>query len=392
VVYDASVMVTDPVTGKKDRPTKRGLASETEAVEWVQTQRASRLRRVKGMTLNDLAAIFWGSGSVEISTVPSWERMYETDIKPYLGGIPITDLLPMHIDVWVGKIREKPSLRTGAIRKPNSLVNYLTVLSSLLEYAVLNRFIDANWTKSSPAAMRLRKDATNYEPEEKSPWTVENFMDFLKVEDEPSFKSMWCLMAATGVRRGHACGVRWEEVEWERSRIVFGTNRVYSAGQVKTTIAKGGRRIILPMDDALADILRAQKKRQEEEGIQCSPGPDGVSSLCPTKDPHPCCYVFDRPVIHKTWNGKPVPKGQPMDPSGVTARFKRLVKRAKLPSGSPHTLRHTWATLARDAGATREAVADVLGHGSSIVTRTYDHSDKQGRELAGSMAKLVLGE
>jgi integrase len=371
VVYDAWASVKDPITGQTKRVPKRGHKSHDDAVEWIQQQRTAATRPVaNGMKLDDLANVYWQSGAVGPSTMVDWEQRYKVEIQPYLGQIGLKELLPLHIDSWVGKMRGK--LVRGKVRKPTSLINYVTTLSAILKYGVINKLLDADWTETSPAVRKLRDDAMKTEPEKKSPWTYNDFKNFLRIETEPSYKAMWLLMAATGVRRGHACGLKWVEVDFEDMVIRFGTNRVAVSRGVVETIAKAGRRIIVPMDEALANVLREQRKRQIEEGLE------------------DCKYVFDRPVLVDTYKQEKFEPGEPMDPNGVTARFRRLRRRANLKSGSPHTLRHLWATLARELGASRDAVADVLGNSSKIVAEVYDHSDKEQRELASKMASKML--
>lgn len=41
---------------------------------------------------------------------------------------------------------------------------------------------------------------------------------------------------------------------------------------------------------------------------------------------------------------------------------------------SPHVLRHMYATLARDAGASLEDIPDGLGHADPRTTRRYDRA------------------
>ncbi|MFG1892096.1 tyrosine-type recombinase/integrase [Micromonospora sp. NPDC049051] len=59
------------------------------------------------------------------------------------------------------------------------------------------------------------------------------------------------------------------------------------------------------------------------------------------------------------------------------ASLRRLATTAKIPvKMSPHVLRHTCATLARDAGARLE-VQEQLGHADARTTRRYDHGGQR---------------
>jgi integrase len=56
---------------------------------------------------------------------------------------------------------------------------------------------------------------------------------------------------------------------------------------------------------------------------------------------------------------------------------------------SPHVLRHTYATLARDAGVPLDDVQDGLGHADPRTTRRYDHG---GIRLARSPGYALARE
>ena len=58
-----------------------------------------------------------------------------------------------------------------------------------------------------------------------------------------------------------------------------------------------------------------------------------------------------------------------------TRQFKRHVKELGLPElRGPHSLRHTWATLALEAGVHPKIVSERLGHSTIAITLdTYSH-------------------
>lgn len=64
--------------------------------------------------------------------------------------------------------------------------------------------------------------------------------------------------------------------------------------------------------------------------------------------------------------------GGPLWPSTVRAELAQAAERAGLHRVRPHELRHTAATMMRDAGLTPEEVADILGHRSTrMVEEVY---------------------
>lgn len=69
--------------------------------------------------------------------------------------------------------------------------------------------------------------------------------------------------------------------------------------------------------------------------------------------------------------------GRPVDRWYVRDLVKRIAKAAKIPSWAqltPHSLRHTFATLGLNAGATLRDMQDALGHVDSRTTRRYDRA------------------
>jgi len=372
VVYDAKVSVKDPITGVSSRPSKKGIPSHDEAVEWIETQRASKTRNVRGMTVDDLAALFWGSGSIKDTTLSHWQADYDRNIRPYLGSMALSDLLPMHIDAWVLKVRAAKK------RKASTLVAHaLSPLSAILKYGALNKYLDTDWTKVSPAAKKLREDANNEVTEDKQIWTVEQFHSFLELETEPSFRALWIFMAATGVRRGTACGLSWSEVDFDKKVILAFKNRTPTPDGDIVSTQKGGKRIKIWLDEPLEAVLLAQKERQ-----------DKAKAEGPWEDHD---VVFDRPLLTTSYGGQVFIPGRPMRPQSVTERFSRLAREAGNPPASPHDLRHMWVTLARSLGVSRDTAGDIIGHRSKAVTRVYDHYEGEKVQAVSGVSKLLLG-
>lgn len=61
---------------------------------------------------------------------------------------------------------------------------------------------------------------------------------------------------------------------------------------------------------------------------------------------------------------------------GVVRVLDRVCERAKLADVTPHTLRHTFASLAGDLGFSELTIAALLGHASRGVTQRYVHIDE----------------
>lgn len=72
---------------------------------------------------------------------------------------------------------------------------------------------------------------------------------------------------------------------------------------------------------------------------------------------------------------------------GVVRVLDRVCERAKLADVTPHTLRHTFASLAGDLGFSELTIAALLGHASRGVTQRYVHIDEALRMAADRVAE-----
>ena len=71
--------------------------------------------------------------------------------------------------------------------------------------------------------------------------------------------------------------------------------------------------------------------------------------------------------------------------------WNRIAKRAKLEGVTPHTLRHSFASVAGDLGYSESTIAALLGHSAGTVTSRYvHHLDSVLVAAADNVAKTVL--
>lgn len=81
---------------------------------------------------------------------------------------------------------------------------------------------------------------------------------------------------------------------------------------------------------------------------------------------------------------------------GIVRVLDRVCERARLVDVTPHTLRHTFASLAGDLGFSELTIAALLGHASRGVTQRYVHIDEALRlaadRIAEEMADILDGK
>ena len=173
----------------------------------------------------------------------------------------------------------------------------------------------------------------------------------------------------TGMRRGEAIGLRWQDVDLENARLsvrraLIPINREVVISEPKT--AKGRRSIAL--DPATVEVLKSQAARQLDEQ-----------------------HEWDEAWV-ETGLVFTAENGQALDPESVSRHFRQAMKKAMLPAIRLHDLRHTHATLALQAGVHPKVVSERLGHATvSITLDTYSHAiPAMQEEAAALIAGLVL--
>jgi integrase len=144
---------------------------------------------------------------------------------------------------------------------------------------------------------------------------------------EDRLHALWVLLATTGMRRGEAVGLRWQDVDLDAGRLrvvqtILSINGKLLTSEPKT--AKGRRPIAL--DPSTVAVLREHRKRMLEERMLV--GAD---------------FSDEGLVFHR-------PDGSCLRPETVSATFLRRQQQLDLPRLTLKGLRHTWATLALEQG------------------------------------------
>jgi integrase len=177
---------------------------------------------------------------------------------------------------------------------------------------------------------------------------VERLIELAR-KHELRFAPALVFLFSTACRRGEALGLTWEDVDFDRRTISI--RRAITLGRVTTP--KSGRGRIVAMPPALAselfDLLAT--RRQEALRLGWPQTPEWV--FCSTTG--------------TAWDGR-----------NFSRDWERLRRRAQREGVRPlrlHATRHTWATLALQAGKSVRWAADQLGHADPAFTmRVYAHA------------------
>jgi integrase len=276
-------------------------------------------------------------GTVRPSTFEVHRHMIQPHIVPALGRLKLKDLNSVHVR---GFYREKldSGLSAATVRKMHS------VLRKALKQAVLDGLVPRNVCE----AVKLPK----VERKEINPLDREHTKALLEAASEDRLEALYALAVHTGMREGELLGLKWEDVDLERSvlRLMHGLIREGSKttlGDLKTSKSRRSVRLTRAATEALRSHLERQLEEIERMGSLYQPG--GLVFATET--------------------------GTLINPSNLRNRsFKPLLKRANLPDICFHDLRHTCATLLLLQGTHPKLVQELLGHATIAMTLdTYSH-------------------
>ena len=284
---------------------------------------------------------------VKASTLETYKRVYRVHIAPELGEIKLCQLRADHIQACINNLAQR--------RGRSVLRLVMCVLSGILKRAFCDGVIMQNPAERIllPKTERPR-EAVSLSDQEKAA--------FLASAKESAYYNEYRLATLTGMRAGEVLGLTWDSVDFDRHEI----NVTYSmqrtgSGKLGEPKTETSRRIIPLVPDAL-DILRAQRKKQKEDRLKAGSRwkqSRELSGLVFTS-------ARGRGVHYESMAGDIRSISAGLTSSGaVRNRF------------TFHSLRHTFATSAYNAGMTAKTLQKILGHSSVAITNDiYIHGQE----------------
>ena len=285
-------------------------------------------------------------------------------IIPRLGGLQLQKLNAAAINALYAHLGEHGRVHGGGPLSASSVRRVHAVLHRACHDAVRWGRLTVN-----PVAAADPPKASAEHSDRLPVWTAEQLSAFLAHVADDRLFALWRLLAMTGMRRGEALGLAWEDLDMEGGRLTIRrawvpVNGVAQMSEPKT---KRGRRTIA-LDPVTQEALKAHAARQADEQQHWDETHGDAG------------FVFTHT------------DGSPLHPWAVSKAFRDLSKAAMLPPIPLHGLRHSYATLALASGVNPRIVSARLGHATVALTLdVYSHVLPQAdREAAERIAELLL--
>lgn len=266
----------------------------------------------------------------KVSTIEIDRGRIERHIKPLLGSKRVIDLTRADVvkfvrDVTAGKTathnrKGKNGARILVTGGPGTAARTTGLLGAILTYAVGDGIIE-----SSPVA-GVPKPADNVRTRRLSADEYRVLGKVLSSEDAevstPQAVTGAWLLALTGCRLGEIVGLRWDEVDEASSCFRLKDSKTGPS--------------VRPIGKEAFDVLR--------DALRVDGNP----------------YVL--PGLRKEGSY-----------NGLSGAWLRMMKQARLEGVTPHTMRHSYASVAGDVGMSDSTISSLLGHSSATVTSKYVH-------------------
>jgi integrase len=324
-------------TSKAGFPTR--AAAQTALQDAVRTFSADVT--VHGLTVGEyLTSWLESKHALKPKTVELYESLIRNYLIPHLGRVRLLELRAQHLDsMYV-------AINVGSRGRPLSATTIRRIHGVLR--AALNSAVKRRLIPYSPAE-HVELAAENHR--RPKPWSSQQAQAFLGSAVADRLHAFYHLLLVTGLRRGEAIGLRWEDIDLA-GRCLFVVQQISEVNGelvVGTPKTKRGVRLV-PLDSHTVAMLTRHRDGQVLERVAWGPAWNDQGLVFTRED------------------------GSPVRPGYATRHFKHLAAVAGLPVIRLHDLRHTNASLALQAGVDLKVVSERLGHSQLAVTADlYTH-------------------
>lgn len=256
------------------------------------------------------------------------EARLRLHLLPVFGDSPMSDISSQALQQYHDRKKYQLS--------PASANRHLALIKRIYNIAIMWGGVEKN-----PARGIRMHQENNQRHRYLSGDELSRFIEAANVEENRTAADALCLLLATGTRREEALQAKWQDIDMERQRWFL----------PKT---KSGKSRFVILNEMAMEILRSRPR---------------------TESP----FVF--PGRHDQM--KPLNNPQ--------KAFRRILAKARIANLRVHDLRHTFASLAINQGASLYEVQHLLGHANSATTTRYAHLATDRLRKASEQVALVIG-
>lgn len=317
-------------------------------------EEAERKEALKLETFKQYAeGVFLPSKRLSENTISNYRMFLNVHIYPVIGDMKLPEIS--------SAIIRKLLLDFQKTRhKHQSCIKLYNIMNGVFKMAVMDDSIDYSPMNK---VERPKPDKEDLVDEKNKSFTSEELQYIIKcIKNEPiEWQTYFMLSMYTGIRRGEAVGLRWQDIDFYKGTITIQNNVQYTKEKgVYETTPKNGKARVISISSDLINLLYALREKQ--------------SSICISR------YVFSKDDTPEV-----------MNPQTPTEHFHRFGQRYGIKGLHPHKLRHSFASVAITNGADIVSVSEILGHSDTAVTlRMYAHANEESKKKTISIFEEAI--
>lgn len=340
----------------------------------------------RNVTVDEYAEAFQANrkalGKVSALTIERDQHEIDRIVK-YLGTVRVVDLDSKQIESAYLRMSEDDGASPDAIHKIHMK------LSQIMRKAYLDELIDRN---PCDAVEGIRRPKVSQQKRRETRITKEQALTFVhKIRQEPQdgrIVAVW-LGIATGLRRGEALALVWEDVDFENARLRI--RKQYGKEKVLKDPKTAKSRRTISIDSQTVDYLRDWRTRQQTIFAEAGAEQQANSPVCSNE----LCGFLD-PDNFSRWRRKFFVKEGLAHYANETVYTDKCgierVKHSGYVGPNFHALRRAQAILLVAGGVDPKTVQARLGHESlnttlNIYAEEVGENDRKAADFMGELLR-----
>jgi integrase len=353
VYYEYRIRYKDPFTQKYREKSKKGFNTSKEA-QLAAAEEEKKLMEgyeLAPISLREFLNVWLNEYQKDIirdSTYDQKEQNIRLHILPFFKDIKMSELKPIMYQKFINQLADQ------GYSKRTIEINHW-IMHAAYEKAITLGKVEKNPCKGATMKGKIKEQGLQF-------IDSEDVGRFLKEAYKYDY-IYWIYFKAlidTGMRKGEAAALQWTDIDLKERTININksldfkkatTEREKMFGETKNYNSKR----VIKISQSLANDLHFHMKYQNQNKLALND-----------------TYYHDLNLVFCRNDGNFLPK------SSLFNAFSRILIRAEIPSLPIHSLRHTHAVLALEAGMNMKSLQERLGHGSYQVTAdVYAHVSKK---------------